>query len=379
TNAHDVARRIVEDKYPWLTTFYVESVGEDIASVKSAVDTMIAQKNVSIIFTTSFGFMDGTVEAAKAHPDVLFFHCSGYKRDVNLGTYFADFYQLYYLNGLMAGALTDSDKLGYVGAFPTPEVIRHINAFALGAREINPQATVDVRWINAWYDPTAAESAANSLVADGIDVLAFTEDSPTVIQVAEEKGVYAFSHYSPMQYYGNNSVVSGQIAHWEVLYDEILNKVHDGTYTNTNLENEDYLYFLYDGAVELGGLVNTPINSKFISPLKAVNVTDSVFGSISVYDLVMKRMDQMNKTYASVDFDPFTGPIKARNGTVMFADGVRATIPQLFSDMNWFVEGVKGTLPNESQSAPVDFIGISLAFIAIGLFQLLRKKRLIKK
>ena len=336
TNAHDFGRDIVDEKYDWLETVYVESIEESPTAVVAAVDTLVEVEKCDIIFTTSFGFMDGTVDAAEKYPDVLFFHCSGYTRGDNLGTYFADFYQLYYLNGLMAGALSQSGELGYVGAFPIPEVIRHINAFTLGARAANATATVDVRWIYSWYDPTAATSAADALVADGVDMLAFTEDTPAVVQAAEKyDDVYAFSHYSPMQYYGNDSTISGQLVHWDILYDEILSKVNDGTYNNTNLSNVDYLWFLKEEAVELGGLFDVPINEIFVDDLKAVNI-----GSQTAYAFIMEKLDEMDGP--TVTFDPFTGPINAQNGTEIWASGVQATIPELFSTMDWFVEGVIG-------------------------------------
>ncbi|MHA1206943.1 MAG: BMP family ABC transporter substrate-binding protein [Candidatus Hodarchaeales archaeon] len=336
TNAHDVGRVIVEEKYDWLDTVYIESVAENPAAVIAAVDTLVEVEKCDIVFTTSFGFMDGTVQAAEKYPDVLFFHCSGYTRGDNLGTYFADFYQLYYLNGLMAGALSQSGQLGYVGAFPIPEVIRHINAFTLGARAANATATVDVRWIYSWYDPTAATSATDALVADGVDMLAFTEDTPAVIQAAEKyDDVYAFSHYSPMQYYGNDSVISGQLVHWDILYDDILSKIEDGTYNSTNLSNVDYLWFLKEDAVELGGLFGVPINEIFVDALKAVDI-----GSETAYAFIMTKLDAMDGP--TVTFDPFTGPINAQNGTLIWASGVQATIPELFATMNWFVEGVIG-------------------------------------
>ena len=341
SNAHDVGRVLVDEKYDWLETVYVESIEENPAAVVAAVDTLVEVEKCDVVFTTSFGFMDGTKQAAEKYPDVLFFHCSGYTRDDNMGTYFADFYQLYYLNGLMAGALSQSGEMGYVGAFPIPEVIRHINAFTLGVREANATATVDVRWIFSWYDPAKATSAADALVSDGIDVLAFTEDSPAVVQAAEKyDDVYAFSHYSPMQYYGNDSTISGQLVHWDILYDEILAKVNDGTYNSTNLSNVDYLWFLKEEAVELGGLFDVPINEIFVDDLKAVDI-----GTKSAYDLVMERLGQMNGT--TVTFDPFTGPINAQNQTEIWASGVQATIPELFATMDWFVEGVIGD-PNPS-------------------------------
>ena len=377
TNAHHLGQEMVAAEYDWLTTVYIENVAEDTASVVQAVDTLVTVENCDVIFTTSFGFMDGTIEAAEKYPDKLFFHCSGFKRAPNVGNYFADFYQVYYLNGLMAGALTQTDKLGYVGAFPIPEVIRHINAWALGAKEANPSATVDVRWINSWYDPTAATSAANALIADGVDMLAFTEDSPTVVQVAEDNDdVYAFSHYSPMQSYGETSTISGQLVHWEIMYDEILTKVHDDVYTKTNLESVDLLWFLGENSVEVGGEFNEPINSLFEDDLKAVNLTDPVHGEISVYDLIFERLDEMNDTWANVDFDPFTGPITAQNGTVMIADGTRASIPELFSTMTWFVDNVIGTIPApDDDSTPIDLVLVLFGILALGSLQIIRRRK----
>ena len=184
SHAHEQGRKYVAEKFPWLETTYVEAVAE--ADCPRIIDRLINEEKCDIVFTTSFGYMDATVEAAKKYPDKLFMHCSGYKLDKNLGTYFIDFYELYYLNGLMAGALTKSNKIGYVGAQPTPEVVRHINAFALGIKESNPNAKVYVTWINSWYDPAKAKEAAESLIAQGVDTLAFTEDSTATVEVGQD-------------------------------------------------------------------------------------------------------------------------------------------------------------------------------------------------
>ncbi len=340
THAHDYARRMVDDKFDWLDTVYIESVAID--DTGTMVNRLIKDEKCDIIFTTSFDFMDPTVEAAANHPGTTFMHCSGYKRSTNLGTYFADFYQLYYLNGLMAGALTETGKLGYIGAHPIPEVLRHINAFALGAKEVNPNAKVYVRWINAWYDPTKAKEAATTLIGEGCDCLAFTEDSATVVQEAEKstnagKKVYVFSHYSPMADFGPNSCVSGQLVHWEDLYEIILQRFYTGTW-----DNRDYDYLLSEGGVELGAKFGEPINPKFVDALKAKKVTDPMLGQISVYDLVMKRIDQMKQT--SVAFDPFTGPIYDQNRNLKIKANERASYSALYGpDMNWFVDNVVGS------------------------------------
>jgi simple sugar transport system substrate-binding protein len=231
-----------------------------------------------------------------------------------------------------------------VAAYPTPEVIRHINAFALGVKEVNPGATVEVVWLFSWYDPPKASEAAETLISKGVDALAFTEDSTAVVEVAERhtkegKQIYVFSHYSPMLKYGPESVVSGQLVHWEKLYEDIVMKVRLGVYNNTNLADVDYWWMLKEGAVELGGDFGVPVNSKFIGDLRAKFVNDPLLGRISVYDLVMKRLEQMKEE--TVLFDPFTGPIRNQDGKVRIEAGRRASHDDLWT-IDWFVENVIG-------------------------------------
>jgi len=345
SHAHDQARQVLEKTYPWLDTLYVEAVPE--GEVEGVIDRLINQEKVDIVVTTSFGFMDGTLNAAKRYPDKIFFHCSGFKRAPNMATYMADFHQVYYLNGLMAGALTKSGKIGYVGTFPIPELKRHINAFTLGVRRVNPNAEVHVRWLQtAWYDPQGAKEAAEALIADGIDVLAFTEDSATVVQVAGEKGLPSFGHYSPMMSFAPNTLVSGQLVHWEAIYLDFFAKVYAGLYNSKNLENLDYWWLLGDGAVELGADFGVPINPAFEEPLRNYLVDDPVYGKISVYDLVFKVQEAMaDPEYA---FSPFTGPIKDRKGNLRVPAGVRLPLYDLIT-MEWAAEGVVGLWPGEPE------------------------------
>lgn len=341
TNAHDQGRKIAEKALPGLETIYVESVPE--AQAEPFIDKMI-QQGAKVIFTTSFGFMDGTVAAAKRYPNQIFAHASGFKRAPNMATYMADFYQVYYLNGLIAGALTKTNKVGYVGAFPIPEVKRHIGAYALGVRAVNPKATVHVKWIFEWFKPAAAKEATEALIAEGVDVFAFTEDSPTVVQVAAKKGLPSFSHYSPMQRFAPDYVVSGELVHWEKIYVDFLGKVMSGKYTTENLQNVDYWWLLAEGAAELGGEFGVPINPKWVPKLKAAIVTTSDLGRLSVYDLVMKRHAQMSDP--KMGFDPFSGPIKDRKGKMVVAAGKRMSVGELNS-MEWAAPGVVGSWPKE--------------------------------
>jgi simple sugar transport system substrate-binding protein len=341
SHAHEMGRQYVVEKFPWLETVYVESVAEGDAS--RIIDRLVQEEKCDIVFTTSFGYMDDTVAAGERYPDTIFEHCSGFKQTENVGTYFGDLYQAYYLNGLMAGALTKTDKLGYVAAFPTPELIRHINAFALGIKAANPDAEVHVRWTYAWYGPDKAKEAAESLIAEGCDGLAFTEDTPAVVEVGQdhtERGdlIYTFSHYSPMQSYGEDSVVSGQLSNWGVMYEKILQDLYDG-----NWSNEDLWWLMKDGATDLGAEFGQIVNPKFEGALKAVMVDDPDFGNISVYDLVVKRYDQM-KDIGRDAFDPYDGPIYDNKGNLQVPAGTMATKDELLSIM-YYVDNVVGDIP----------------------------------
>ena len=340
TNAHDQARKIAEKTLP-IETLYVESVPE--AQAEPFIDKLI-QQGAKVVLTTSFGFMDGTLAMAKRYPNIIFGHASGFKRNPNMFTYMADFYQVYYLNGLIAGALTKSGKIAYVGAFPIPEVKRHLGAFALGVRAVNPKATVNVRWLFSWFDPAKAKEATEALIAEGADVFAFTEDSPTVVQVAGKKGLPSFGHYSPMQRFAPQTVVSGQLVHWETIYVDFLSKVVAGKYTANNLQNVDYWWLLAEKAVEVGGEFGTPINPLFKSTLQGAKVRTKDFGQISVYDLVTRRHAQMSRK--PVAFDPFTGPIRDRKGRLVVPAGKTMSVLEL-NTMEWAAPGVVGPWPKE--------------------------------
>ncbi|WP_320040480.1 BMP family ABC transporter substrate-binding protein [uncultured Desulfobacter sp.] len=343
SHAHDLGKRHVESLYPWLESVIVESVAE--SDSLRIMDRLVQQQKCDVIFTTSFGYMDDTVKAAEKYPDTKFMHCAGFKRSNNLGTYFGDLYQMYYLNGIMAGALTTSNKLGYVAAYPIPELIRHINAYALGAKAVNPAATVSVKWIYAWYGPDKAKEAAEALIAEGCDALAFTEDTPAVIEVGQahcEKGkqIYTFSHYSPMQAYGKDSVISGQRMDWGGMYAKILKDIRADTWD----PSQDIWWLAKEGAAVLGGSPDDMVNPKFVEPLKQAMIKTEEYGEISVYELVMKRYDQMKQ---GVDvFDPFMGPISDNTGDIKIRPGERASKDDLLS-MMYYVDNVKGEIPNK--------------------------------
>ncbi|MEM1532715.1 MAG: BMP family ABC transporter substrate-binding protein [Desulfurococcaceae archaeon] len=347
---HDIGRRYVAELFKeWLETTYVEAVSE--AELLEVVDRLVAE-GYNVIFTTSFEFMDKTIEAGKKYPNVMFFHCSGYKRAPNVGTYFADLYQVYYLNGLMAGALTETGQLGYVAAYLIPEVVRHINAFAIGAREVGEQLgkniTVHVIEIMGWYAPDKAEAAADTLVKSyGVDVLAFTEDSTRIVEYANRVKVYVFSHYGPMMKYGPEYTVSGQLVRWEVIYADILVKVKAGVLRPDNLDKVDYWYLLSSGAVDLAADIDSTgapviVNPRYVSVLKGISVRDKLTGEeLSVYDLVMRRYRQMKEAFMVL-------PLQFSADTHKYENIASITI-------NW--GGMLGTLPYPIAPIHDPFIG----------------------
>ena len=340
SHAHDTGRRFAEEELPWLETIIVESVSE--SDLPGVMDRLVQKQQCDVIFTTSFNYMEETIKAGKRYPENIFMHCSGFKRSDNVGTYFGDLYQMYYLNGIMAGALTKTDKIGYVATFPIPEIVRHIDAYALGIKTANPKATLSVKWIYAWYAPDKAKEAAEALITEGCDALASSEDTPTVIEVGQshsEKGkqIYTFSHYSDMQPYGVDSVVSGQYIDWGRIYVKILESIHNGTWTN-----EDIWWLAKEKAALLGGSKTDMINPKFVQPLKDAMVDSKELGTISAYDLVVKRYEQMKQGVEV--FEPFTGPIKDNQGNLRIKAGEKASKSDLLSIM-YYVDNVEGSIP----------------------------------
>lgn len=340
TYAHDLGRQAMLEQFgDQVETVIVESVPE--ADVEAFIDQLVAD-GAEVIFTTSFGYGDGTLAAAERYPDVIFGHATGIQRAPNVMTYIAEMYQSYYINGMIAGVLTESDTIGYVAAFPIPEVKRHLNAFALGAQEVNPDAVVEVRWLNAWFNPAGAQEATEALIAEGADVFAFTEDTPTVIQTAATRGYPSFSHYASMYEFSPETVASGQLSNWDVIYIDFIGKVLDGTYDATNLQDVDYIWRMAEGATTAEARPGMTVNPVYEEALRAATVNDPELGEVSVYDLIMNRIEAMSMSEPA--FEPFTGPLTDCAGNVVLEEGQVATIPELFS-LQWAAENVRGPWP----------------------------------
>jgi len=315
TWAHDQGRLDLEKNLN-VETAYQESVPENPADAERVIRDF-AQKGYKVIFTTSFGYMDPTINVAKDFPDTTFIHISGYKTAANVGTGFGKIEEPRYVSGLIAGKMTKSNKLGYVAAFPIPEVIRGINAFTLGVRKSNPAATVKVIWTNTWFDPTKERQAGEALLDGGADVIAQHQDTPGPQQAAEARGKYGVGYNADMSKFAAKAVLTSPIWHWGVYYTSIVKSVQEGTW-----KSDQYWGGWKDGLVDLAP----------IGPMVPDDVKSMAESEIAKF-----------KSGEETIFTIFTGPLKDNTGAEKVPAGTVLTPDDLLSKMTWFVEGVDGS------------------------------------
>ena len=314
TYQHDQGRLAVEKHFgDKVETVYQESVPEG-ADAERAI-TQMALNGADLIFTTSFGFMDPTVAVAKKFPNVKFEHATGFKRADNLATYSARFYEGRTVMGTIAGRMTKTNKIGYIGAYPIPEVIRGINATYLAAKKVNPDVEFNIIWAYTWFDPAKEADAAKALLEQGADVILQHTDSTAPSAAAEKAGnVITFGQASDMAEYKPRPRVSSIIDNWAPYYIERVQKVMDGTW-----ESGDYWGGIGSGMVEIGEITGLPED-------------------------VTKEAEAIRDQIASGALHPFTGPINKQDGTPWLAEGETASDADLLS-MNFYVEGIKGEVP----------------------------------
>ena len=308
--AHDQGRLALE-AMDGVTTSFVEAVSEGPDSERVMLN--MARKGYDLIFATSFGYMDPMLKVAKKFPKTTFMHCSGYKTADNMGNYFARMYQARYLSGMVAGAMTKANVLGYVAAFPIPEVIRGINAFALGAQAVNPNVEVRVVWTKTWYDPATEKEAAKSLLDVGADVIAQHQDSPGPQEAAQERGVYSVGYNTDMTAFAPKSHLTAPIWNWAPFYKETVEQVRQGTWKSQ----------AYWPGMEIGIVDLAPFGK--MVPQK-------------VQDNVMAKKADIIAGKKKV----FVGPIVDQKGVIKIAAGVAAS-DDVLKNMTWFVKGVIGT------------------------------------
>jgi len=313
--AHVQGRKAVEAEFAGkVKTSFVESVPEG-ADTERVLRDLISQGN-TLIFGTSFGFMEAMVKVAKDFPQVRFEHATGYKTAENLNVYDSRFYQDTYLAGIIAGHMSKTGTLGYVGSVPIPEVLRNINAFTLGAQSANPKIKTRVVWTNSWYDPPKETEAAQSLLNGGADVLLQNTDSPAVIQAAAKAGKLAFGWDSDMSEFGGEAHLGSCIADWSHYYKKTVGDVLAGTWKG----NQVTRWGVPEGQNDL------------------IKLSDKIPAEVRA------KVEAIKGQMKARSFDVFTGPVVDVSGKERLAAGAKADDAWMGA-IDFFVKGVEGQIP----------------------------------
>lgn len=313
---HEEGRLAVEAAFKAsgkVRTSYVENVPEGADAERVIRD--LAQQGNKLIFTPSFGYMEPTLRVAAEFPDVKFESITGYKTAPNVSAANARYYEGRYLAGVAAGRL--ATQAGYVAGFPIPEVLQGINAFTLGMRSVNPQATVRVLFISEWFNPPKEREAALSLLNQGAQVLAFHTGSPAVMTAAQERGALAVAYHSDMRKIAPDAQIVAVTHQWGEYYTRRVQAVLDGSWKS--------------GTV-WGGVKEGMIRVEGFGPKVPPQVREEVLAR--------------QRDIAAGRLHPFHAVAEVRDneGHVVIARGQTLSDAQILS-MNWLVDGVPTRLP----------------------------------
>ncbi|WP_300030610.1 BMP family ABC transporter substrate-binding protein [uncultured Roseobacter sp.] len=296
-------------------TLFVENVpeGPDAARIMN----QMAAQGADMIMLGSFGYMNDGIKLAQQRPEMTFIHASGYKLAPNFSNFQSRNYESSYLVGMAAGDVTESNVVGIVAAYAIPEVIGMINGFALGLQEVNPDVTIKVVWLNSWFDPPKAQDSARALMAQQADVIySLYQDTPSVVTVAEEEGVWVINTSSDMKAYAPNWLLASQIADWSSFFIESVQASMDGT---------------FEGTAFWGGMADGTVDVKSWSD--------------KISEGAMARITEAADAMKAGSFHPLTGPVVDQDGTERLAEGETIADPDLLG-IDWLVAGVETRLPN---------------------------------
>ncbi|WP_280189531.1 BMP family ABC transporter substrate-binding protein [Delftia sp. PS-11] len=318
TRQHDEGRRALQQALGTrVQTSAVDSVPEG-ADAERVLRDLAASGN-RLIFTTSFGYTEPVMRVARDFPQVKFESVTGFKRADNVATANARYYEGRYLSGIAAARASKTGVAGFVVGFPIPEVLQGINAFTLGMRSINPQATVKVVWLDTWFDPPREREAAMALFNENVDVVSFQVASTAVMQAAQERGRMAIAYHSDMRKDGPDAQLLAVTHQWGDYYTARARAVLDGAW-----KSQDTWGGVRDGMIRVEG---------FGPRLPAAARQE-----------VLQRQQQM----AEGRLHPFQAgaqPIRDNQGRIRIPAGERLTDAQILQ-MDWLAEGVQARLPH---------------------------------
>jgi len=316
TYQHEVARQaLVKEFGDKIETTYLENVPEG-PDAERAIEQLVRAGN-KLIFTTSFGYMDPTLKVAKKYPNVHFEHATGYKRDKNMSTYSARWYQGRYIQGIIAAKMSKSGVLGYIGSFPIPEVVSGINATILGAQTINPNIKVKIIWANTWFDPGKEADAAKALVDQGADIIMQHTDSPAAMQIAAERGKLAFGQDSEMIKFGPKAQLTSILDTWAPYYIGRVKAELDGTWKEENT---------------WGGL-----ESKMFEMAPYTNMPDDV----------KKLAEDTQAAITAGKLQPFKCPVMGQDDKELECKGGDRLADEQVLGMNYYIKGIDDKMPGK--------------------------------
>jgi simple sugar transport system substrate-binding protein len=314
TYQHEVGRQlVVKELGSKVETTYLENVNEGPDSERSI--EQLARSGHKLIFTTSFGYMDPTIKVAKKYPNVLFEHNTGYKRDKNVATYSARFYEGRYIQGQIAAKMSKAGVLGYIASFPIPEVISGINSTILGAQSINPGIKVKIIWVNSWFDPGKEADAGKALLDQGADAIMQHTDSPAAMQIAEARHAHAFGQDSDMIKFGATAQLTAIVNNWGPYYVGRVRAVLDNKWASGDVW----------GGLKSQMLLMAPYTNMPAEVKKLAMETEAAIAGGTLHPFKCPVLDQENK------------PAECKGGTHL-DDG------QILG-MNFYVKGIDDRIP----------------------------------
>ena len=310
TWAHNKGREALEAELGGqVETVYVENVAEDASAIPVMRD--LAQQGCKLIFTTSYGYMDQTIQVASEFPDVKFEHCTGFKLADNVSVYNSRFHEGRAVLGTIAGMMSKTGTLGYLGSYKVPEVVLGVNSFLLAAQKKNPDAKLKLVFIDSWFDPPKEAAATETLLNLGADIVTTHTDSPAALQILEQRGLYGFGQGADMSSFAPNAHLTAIEDIWGPHYIARAKALLEGTWKSENM---------WDGMID-GTVVMSPYNKNVPADVAA-------------------EADKVKEGYIAGTYDIFTGPIYDQDGNLKVAEGETMTLDQL-AVIDWFVKGVE--------------------------------------